>query len=133
MAQLQTIKLKAHNLNAEVYALYLSYLDTRVKWYVRVLLAFVIGYALSPIDFVPDLQAVFGFLDDVVVIAAGLSFSYQLLSKDVLGKARVQAYEALNGDKESVMAAYRIIGYTWMLAFCLLAIIVYKLLNLNSF
>ena len=133
MAQLHTIKLKAHTLNTEVYALYLSYLDSSVKWYVRVLLTFVIGYALSPIDIVPDLKAVFGYLDDVVVIAAGLSISYQLISKEVLDKSRLRAYEELNGDKEDMMAAYRVIGYTWMLAFSLLAIIFYKLLNLNVF
>ncbi|WP_242926633.1 YkvA family protein [Pontibacter vulgaris] len=131
MAQLHTLKQKTQELNTELYALYLSYRDGRVQWYVRLLLAFVIGYSISPIDFVPDYVPVFGFLDDVVIVAIGLSFSSHLLSKNILGQARLQAYEELNGDTATFTAAYKIVLYAWMLIASVVAVILYKLLFMN--
>jgi uncharacterized membrane protein YkvA (DUF1232 family) len=47
-------KARARQLQAEVYALYLACRDPRVPWCAKVLAASVIGYALSPIDLIPD-------------------------------------------------------------------------------
>ncbi|WP_299822667.1 YkvA family protein [uncultured Pontibacter sp.] len=134
MIQLHTLKQKTHALNTQIYALYLSYRDNRVKWYARTLLAFAIGYALSPIDLIPDLKAVFGFLDDVLVVALSFHFSYHLLSKNVVGQAKLQAFEELNSSSASmVAAAYRIIGYAWMLALAIVLVLLYKFTALTLF
>ncbi|RAU83917.1 YkvA family protein [Pontibacter arcticus] len=122
MAQLHTLKQKTHALNTEIYASYLAYKDSRVKWYIPVLLAFVIGYALSPIDFIPDLVAVFGFLDDVIIVALGFSISYHLIDKTILNETRLKAYEEIGNNQ----LAYRIIGYFWILALTLLFMFCYK-------
>ncbi|MER2999530.1 YkvA family protein [Pontibacter populi] len=129
--QLTTLKQKTNALNAEIYALYLSYRDARVKWYVRLLLAVAIGYAISPIDLVPDLVPVFGFLDDVVAVTLGIGFSYHLLTKSVLDHARIEAYDTLSGATAGATIAYRIIGYVWMLFATIVAVLVYKLLFLG--
>ena len=126
--QLTTLKQKTHALNAEIYALYLSYRDARVKWYVRLLLAVAIGYAISPIDLVPDLMPVFGFLDDVVAVTLGIGFSYHLLTKNVLDQARIEAYDTLSGATTGSTEAYRIIGYVWMLFATIISVLVYKML-----
>lgn len=126
ITQLNTLKQKTHALNVEIYALYLSCRDARVKWYVRFMLALAVGYAISPIDLVPDLMPVFGFLDDVVAVTLGVGLSYQLLNKLALDQARLQAYEALSNDEPTI--AYKIIGYAWVLGFSVLAILIYKLL-----
>ena len=134
ITQLHTLKQKAHALNTEIYALYLSYRDNRVKWYVRTLVAFAIGYAISPIDLIPDLVPVFGFLDDVVVVALGFHFSYHLLSKNVVGQAKLQAFEELNSPSSRMAAAaYRVIGYAWMLALAVVLVLLYKLTTLTLF
>ncbi|MEJ8801049.1 YkvA family protein [Pontibacter sp. H249] len=134
ITQLHTLKQKAHALNTEIYALYLSYRDNRVKWYARTLVAFAIGYAISPIDLVPDLVAVFGFLDDVLVVALSFHFSYHLVSKNVVGQAKIQAFEILNNSPASITAAaYRIIGYAWMLALAIVLVLLYKFTTLTFF
>lgn len=131
MTHINSLKHKAQSINTEVYALYLSYRDISVKWYVRVILAVVIGYGISPIDFIPDFKAVFGFLDDIVIMAAGLSISYHLLTKKVIDKARIQAFEELNSDNSTAVMAYRVVGYAWMLAVSLLAVFLYKMFYVN--
>lgn len=128
MTQLTSLRQKAHEMNAEIYALYLAARHPEVRWYVPLLLAFVIGYAISPIDLVPDLVPVFGFLDDVVLVALGFNAAYQLVSKNILGQARLQAYEVLNREGDSVTMAYRVIGYVWVLAASVVAILFYKIL-----
>lgn len=127
-AQLHTLKQKTHEINTEIYSLYLSYRDVRVRWYVRLLLAFVIGYALSPVDFVPDLVPVFGFLDDIVVLTLGISLSYQLLEKNIINEARLEAFECLHSNQETSSFAYKVIGYAWLIGLTLVGILCYKLL-----
>lgn len=130
MTQLTYLRQKAHETNAEIYALYLSARHPEVSWYVPLLLAVVIGYAISPIDFIPDLVPVFGFLDDVVIVALGMHAAYWQVSKRVLGQSRVQAYEVLSHDTEAATKAYQIIGYAWVLAAAVVSIFVYKFLFL---
>ena len=129
MTQLSTLKQKTHELNTEIYALYLSFRDKRVAWPVRLLLAFMIGYGISPIDLVPDLTPVFGFLDDIVLVTVGLSIAYRLVAKNILNEARMHAYEVLHTAGEA--EANPILLLFWMLAISLAAILLYKLLFLN--
>lgn len=131
MMQLTHLRQKAHELNAEVYALYLSARHPEVRWYVPLLLAFVIGYAISPIDFIPDLVPVFGFLDDVVLVTLGLHAAYRSVSKNVLGQSRLQAYEVLSQEGDAALKAYQIIGYAWVLLAAVVAVLLYKLLFLT--
>ncbi|PTX15246.1 uncharacterized membrane protein YkvA (DUF1232 family) [Pontibacter mucosus] len=127
MTHLYTLKQKAHLFHTEIYALYLAYRDARVKWYVRVLLALSLVYAVSPLDLLPDLTPVFGYLDDVVIVAVGLTASYRLLPDKVRDEARLNAIEDMN---ESVLAL-RAISYTWILLLTIIAILCYKLLYIK--
>ncbi|WP_439881277.1 YkvA family protein [Pontibacter sp. MBLB2868] len=129
MMQLSALKQKTNALNVEIYTLYLSYRDQRVHWSARILLAFAIGYAISPIDFIPDMVAVFGFLDDVIVVALGFHFSYHLLSKTVVEQARLQAFDEFNGSSERAVNATRIVNYVWLLAFTFISLMCYKFLH----
>ncbi|GAA4433820.1 hypothetical protein GCM10023188_23900 [Pontibacter saemangeumensis] len=131
MTQLHALKQKTHSINTEIYALYLAYRDGRVAWYVRVLLALTIGYAISPVDLVPDMTAVFGYIDDVVMAAAGLRISYKLLLKAVRQEARLQAYEEMGASTRASAVAVKVVGYAWLLLATLLLVFGYKLLHLH--
>ena len=131
MTQLTTLRQKTQEINTEIYALYLLTRDSRVKWYVGLLLAFVLGYAISPIDLIPDLTPVFGFLDDVVVVVLGIHTAYRMVAKNVLGQARLQAYAELCSNCDASAAAYRVVGYVWVLAASVVAVFIYKLLHMS--
>lgn len=51
---------KARELKAEVLALYLAMDDPRTPWVTRIGAAVVVGYALSPLDLIPDFIPVGG-------------------------------------------------------------------------
>ena len=127
MTHFYTLKQKAHEFHTQIYALYLAYRDERVRWQVKVLLAVSIAYAVSPVDLLVDLTPVFGYLDDVVVVATGLAFSYRLLPEKVLHEARPRALEEMD---ESALAVTAVV-YTCILILALLAILCYKLLYIR--
>jgi uncharacterized membrane protein YkvA (DUF1232 family) len=52
---------RAQGLKREVAALYFAYRDPRVPWYAKALDAGVVGYALSPIDLIPDFIPIVGY------------------------------------------------------------------------
>jgi uncharacterized membrane protein YkvA (DUF1232 family) len=54
--RMQTWKQRARQLKEETYAIYIACKDSRVPWYARVFAGIVVGYALSPIDLIPDVM-----------------------------------------------------------------------------
>ena len=84
MIGLSYLREKAKQLKTDVYALYLAYKDPRVPWYAKAFMALIIGYALSPIDLIPDFIPVLGYLDDLIIIPAGISLSLKMIPKEVL-------------------------------------------------
>ncbi|MCJ8166991.1 DUF1232 domain-containing protein [Pontibacter sp. E15-1] len=127
MTHLNALKQKSHAFHTEVYALYLAYRDNRIAWYVRALLAFGIGYALSPVDLVPDLTAVFGYLDDVVLVAVSVSLSYRLLARGVRQEARLQAHEEMSAVTATSAVALKVLSFAWLLLLTLVFVFSYKL------
>ena len=63
----------ASRLKRESYALYLAIKDPRTPWYAKAIGACVVGYALSPVDLLPDFIPVLGYLDDLLLVPAGLA------------------------------------------------------------
>ena len=63
---------KAEQLRTDTYALYLACKHPGVPWYAKLFAALVVGYALSPIDLIPDFIPVLGYLDDLIIVPAGV-------------------------------------------------------------
>lgn len=57
-------KQQVRKLKKETYAISLACKDFQVPWYARALAAVVVAYALSPINLIPDVIPVLGYLDD---------------------------------------------------------------------
>jgi uncharacterized membrane protein YkvA (DUF1232 family) len=60
-------------------------------WHAKVLGVFVVAYALSPIDLIPDFIPVLGYVDDVLLLPALIWLAIWLLPPPVLAECRVQA------------------------------------------
>ena len=70
-SQLGTIawlKKAAKQLKYNVLALHYATLDPNVGWAPCVIAAFVLAYALSPMDLIPDFIPVLGILDDLLLL-----------------------------------------------------------------
>ncbi len=82
---------RAKDLQHDTYALLLAYRDRRVPWYAKVLLALVIAYALSPIDLIPDFIPVIGYLDDIIIVPAGIYLALKMIPKPLMDEFRARA------------------------------------------
>ncbi len=58
--------------------------DGRVPWVARLLLPALVLYLASPLDIIPDFIPVIGYLDDALVMLAGVSLFLRLTPRDVL-------------------------------------------------
>jgi len=109
-----SLKGKAKQIKADTYALYLTYKDPRVPWYAKVFTAVIIGYALSPIDLIPDFIPVLGYLDDLIIIPTGISLAIKMIPKEVLEEYREKAKSKPISVKSKWVAAF-IIVFIWLL------------------
>lgn len=58
----------------DIAALYSYMTDERVAWYRKSIVVGALIYFISPIDTIPDLAPLFGYLDDLGVITAVLKY-----------------------------------------------------------
>src|SRR3984893_12188494 len=91
---LRILKLWARRLIRDVHAAYLAARDPRVPWYARVLAIAVAGYALSPIDLIPDFIPVVGYLDDLIIVPLGIWLVVSLIPDEIMVEYRAIANEA---------------------------------------
>jgi uncharacterized membrane protein YkvA (DUF1232 family) len=69
----------ARALKNETLAVYLACRDPRVPWYAKALGVLIVGYALSPIDLIPDSIPVLGYLDDLILIPLGIALLLRMI------------------------------------------------------
>jgi uncharacterized membrane protein YkvA (DUF1232 family) len=72
----------------DIHALYLAGRDPRVPWYAKALAAAIAGYALSPIDLIPDFIPVLGYLDDIVIVPLGIALVIRLIPPAIMAEHR---------------------------------------------
>ncbi len=120
---IKPLKKELQQLKTDTYALYLSYKDPRVPWYAKVIIAATVGYALSPIDLIPDFIPVLGQLDDLIIVPAGISLALKMIPKEVLDEYREKAKFELNGSRPKNWAAAFIIVLIWLLLIYLFLIL----------
>ena len=88
----------------EVHAVYLASRDPRVPWYVKVMAVLIAGYALSPIDLIPDFIPFLGSLDDLILVSMGILLVARLIPPGVLAEYREVAAAALERPVSRIAA-----------------------------
>jgi uncharacterized membrane protein YkvA (DUF1232 family) len=120
-------KERAEALESETYALYLAYRDSRTPWYARLWVALVLGYALSPIDLIPDFIPVIGYLDDLVIVPLGILIALKMMPAPVMAESRARAKEVIASGLPVNRAAAAVIILIWVMAIALAGWAVWRL------
>ena len=97
-----------------------------MPWYAKALAAFVVAYALSPIDLIPDFIPVVGLLDDLVVVPLGIVAARRMIPAPVLADCRARADAKLLARPQrklvtvvvvlSVLWVVIVVGLIWLFA-----------------
>ena len=69
---LERLKAWAAALKREALVLWFGSRDPRTPWYAKWLAAFIVAYALSPIDLIPDFIPIIGYLDEVILLPGAI-------------------------------------------------------------
>lgn len=110
------MKERLKQLRIDTYALYLAYRDPRVPFRAKLLIAAVVGYALSPIDLIPDFIPILGQLDDLIIVPAGIALALRMMPPEILEEYREKAKSGISNNKRKNWIAAAIIVLIWLLA-----------------
>ncbi|HEY3317112.1 MAG TPA: YkvA family protein [Coriobacteriia bacterium] len=117
----------ARRLKTETHALYLACRDPRTPLLARVIAAGVVAYALSPIDLIPDPVPVLGYLDDLMIVPAGIWLATRLIPAEVLADARARAAADQGALLPRSRAAAAAVVAVWLAGAALAAAAVWRL------
>ena len=93
MAFLQSTRDWARRIKRDAVTLWFACRHPGTPWLAKALGAFVVAYALSPIDLIPDFVPVLGYVDDLLLLPGLIWLAIRLVPADVLGECRQQADE----------------------------------------
>ncbi len=106
---------RAGKVRGDVRTLSLALKDPRTPWYAKVCAAIVVGYALSPIDLIPDPIPVLGYLDDLILLPVGLAVTMKMIPQAVLAESRLKVHTTWQGAKRAKWIAAGVIIALWVL------------------
>jgi uncharacterized membrane protein YkvA (DUF1232 family) len=111
---LASLRQRARAIKRDTLALYLAARHPQTPWYAKALAVLIVGYALSPIDLIPDFIPVLGYLDDVILLPAGIFLCIRLIPAHVLDDCRAQAAERFADGKPTNRTAAVVIVLIWL-------------------
>lgn len=88
---LNRLLLWARRLKLDVVALWIAARDMRTPLHAMLVAWMVAGYALSPIDLIPDFIPILGQLDDLIIVPLGIALAMRLIPPPMLEEYRRDA------------------------------------------
>ena len=111
MTRLKRLKAWARALKRDVVALWLAARDPRTPLAAKLLAGVVAAYALSPIDLIPDFIPVLGYLDDLLLVPAGIWLAVRLIPAGLLEEFRAAA---LARERPRSLVGAAAVGAVWV-------------------
>ena len=78
----------ARSLKRDVVALWLAARDIRTPLMAKVVAGMVAAYALSPIDLIPDVIPVLGYVDDLLIVPFGIALAIRMIPSPLMVEFR---------------------------------------------
>lgn len=110
------LKERAARLKTDVPAVYLALKSRDTPAIAKITAALTVAYALSPIDLIPDVIPVLGYLDDLLILPALVALTVRLLPAEVLARCRAQAQGMWEGGKPKKWYFALPVAALWLLA-----------------
>lgn len=85
------LKSRAKQLKTDIPAVFLALKREETPWAAKLLAELAVGYALSPIDRIPDFIPVLGYLDDLLNLPGLVVLTIKLIPADVFAECHSQA------------------------------------------
>lgn len=111
-----TLRAWAKRVKRDGVTLWFAGKHPRTPWYAKALGVFVVAYALSPIDLIPDFIPVLGYVDDVLLLPGLIWLAIKLVPPAVLAACRVEADEWMRtrGSRPTSKAGAILVVFLWI-------------------
>ncbi|MDO5151314.1 MAG: DUF1232 domain-containing protein [Oscillospiraceae bacterium] len=119
------LKEKARQLKKDIPALFIALKHKETPAAAKILAAVTVGYALSPIDLIPDFIPVLGYLDDVILLPLLVVLTVKLIPKDLFEKCRTESENIWSEGKPKRWYYAVPIIFIWILIiFCIIKLFI---------
>jgi uncharacterized membrane protein YkvA (DUF1232 family) len=85
------LKERAKQLKIDIPAVFLSLKSKETPLIAKILAGIAVGYALSPIDLIPDFIPVLGYLDDIIILPTLIALTIRLIPRDTFERFQKEA------------------------------------------
>ena len=93
------LKSKVNELKYNLSALSLAFKRKDTPFLAKIFIIIAVGYALSPIDLIPDFIPILGYLDDLIIVPFFVFLSIKLIPKEIMDECRNQAMDLWKDGK----------------------------------
>lgn len=109
------LRVWAQRIKRDGVTLWFVYKHPDTPWFAKWVSVFVVAYALSPIDLIPDFIPVLGYLDDVILLPALIWLTLRLIPATVLLECREKANDwmAQKGEKPRSWPGLFFVLFMW--------------------
>ena len=114
----------AKKLKSDIPTVFLALKDKETPMLAKIFAALTVVYALSPVDLIPDVIPVLGYLDDVILLPMLVALTIKFIPKEVLEKNR-KAAEGLWKDGKPEKWYY---GIPFVLIWVVIIILIVKVI-----
>ena len=97
-------------------AMYFAMRHPETPAYAKVFAAIIVGYALSPIDLIPDFIPILGYLDEVILLPLCITLAIKMVPPQVLEACREEAKNNPQPAKPVMWVGACVIVMLWMMA-----------------
>ena len=86
-----SIKDNAKKLKRDVPAVFIALKKKDTPIIAKICAGITVGYALSPIDLIPDFVPILGYLDDVIILPLLVFVTVKLIPSDVWEQSKIES------------------------------------------
>ncbi len=127
------IKEKIKAIKKNTTALFLAMKRKETPWYAKIAAGITVGYALSPIDLIPDFIPVLGYLDDLIILPIMIIITMKLIPDIIMEQCKVEAQGVWQNGKPKKWYYGIPIIIIWVLIILLIINTVSNQLNMKGY
>lgn len=93
------LKDRARRLKSDIPAVFIALRKKETPVIAKIFAGITIGYALSPIDLIPDFIPVIGLLDDVILLPIFIAVTIKFIPPKIFNECRIEAENLWSSGK----------------------------------
>lgn len=85
------LKERSKKIKTDVPAIFIALKKKETPLIAKIVACITVGYALSPIDLIPDFIPVLGYLDDLIILPALATLTIKLIPENIFQSCRLES------------------------------------------